>query len=127
MSLICSSLAPAAPLEHLASFLLDVVLDVLLEHLELRRPLLALYGQPFEFLQEHLDDVVLLEAFERDLARLVLLLDDGVEDGLLDVRVDVEFLFEFCEQLGARLARALGRRFELLEDALNFLWSSFKS
>jgi hypothetical protein len=37
------------------------------------------------------------------------------------VRVDIEFLFQFREQLSARLRGALGRRFKLLKDATNFL------
>ena len=98
-----------------------MVLDVLLEHLDLGRPLLGVHGHRFEFLQKHLDDVVLLEAFEHDIARLRRLLNRGVEDRLLDARVDVEFLFELREQLRARLLGALGRRLDLLEYAGDLL------
>jgi 8-oxo-dGTP pyrophosphatase MutT (NUDIX family) len=108
-------------LEHLLLLLLDVVLDVLLEHLELGRPLLGVDRHRLQLLQQHLDDVVLLEAFEHDLARLGRLLDGRVEDGLLDLRVDVELLPELGEELGARLLGALGRRLQLLEDAGDLL------
>ena len=64
--------------------------DVLLQHFELRGPLLTVGRDALQFVEDDVGDVMLLETLQDDLARFGVGLEGWVEDLFLDRFVDVE-------------------------------------
>src|SRR5438067_1631262 len=87
--------------EHLCLLLLGVVLHEVLQDLGLGGELVGAGIDLLDLGKDHIDDVVLLEGLVVEL--LVVLLrggvaDGGIEDLLLDLRVDLEFLLDAFDQ-----------------------------
>ena len=105
--------------EHLAFFLVDVVLDGLLQHLELGAPLLLVGGHVAEFLHDDVGHVVLLEALQHDVPGLGVRPKRRVEDLLLDHLVRRQFRRNRVEQRPPSLHPARRRLLAALEQVLH--------
>jgi len=83
--------------EHLAFFFLDMVFKALLQHLELRAPLLVAGRQLKQLPRQDVGDVVLLISLEDDVPRFRVLLQGWIQNLLFDELVQVQFRRERVE------------------------------
>ena len=98
--------------------------DELFENLGLGCEWLARGIGALELRQDELHDVMLLECFEVHLPVFLFLhrvAERGIEDRLLEVRMDPQLLLDLAEQLLPLFRAALGRLFQRFEQRLDLL------